>query len=175
MPASTLAIMSFLGVLALVTHIRNLPATTDKAVSQSVVQQKHDAALARQAAEREAKLHTTPEPELELPENTWTPGPLGILVTPTPVAEFSETLPEINLPAELRFDLHLDRYATQDALRNCVVWATSNRFEKFTCEHKGVVVLYFEHFPWQDLLLARPGTELIPTYTNKALLQREWK
>jgi hypothetical protein len=79
MPVSTVAVCTFLGVIALAQHIYNMPETSAKAAKQAEKQMRYDE-KSRQLdieieAARQAKLNPTPTPEETLIPNTWTPMP----------------------------------------------------------------------------------------------------
>ncbi len=77
--STTVAVGTFLGIIAFVQHMYNLPETTAKATKQAEKQMRYDEKSrqldAEIEAERLAKLNPTPMPEETLIPNTWTPTP----------------------------------------------------------------------------------------------------
>lgn len=178
MPVSTIAVLSLLGLLAAAQQLYNMPATIKKETAQAERQAKHDAVVARQKAEREAKedakLYSTPEPEEVLPRNTWTPSAPGVLVeitpepdfTPTPL-QYPEVPPEITVDPTHRIRLDLQTW-TPGAENFCYLRALARGWQSFTCQIGETVIIYFQDFPLEGIMNGTiEDKDLRPTWVNQ--------
>lgn len=171
---TTTAILAVLSVIAAYQHWDKIPEYTAKSVKQTERQIKHDERLAEQARAREAAKATamptaepteapTPEPTIEPEAN---PEPTA---TPFSEAQFeAEILQEkiARLDVNYRIQIHVieerKEYILQ-GIRLCLLKARQDQMQKFTCEYKGTVLMYFEHY-YENFIADKP---LDPAWINE--------